>query len=159
MLAPMQLDNYFVEELSFTSSPELSKAKRKPTEGMSIAFDIRRKGKEPIFLLSMFIKLPDVGLPKKNMYNILLKIHGFFSFKPDIDEKTIERMISFNGLAILYGVARGVVAQVTANGPHGKYILPAVDFVAVIKSQLKETKRKKIKKTKKKKVSKTKSKV
>lgn len=159
MLALLQLDNYFVEELSFILSPKLGKVKGKPPKGTSVEFEIRRKDKEPRFLVSMFIKLSNVGSSGKNAYDITLKIHGFFSFKPGVDKETMGRMITFNGLAILYGVARGVVAQMTANGPQGKYILPAVDFVSLIKSRFEKPKKKKIGKGKKKKVSKTKSEI
>ena len=38
-------------------------------------------------------------------------------------------MIGLNGPAILYGVARGVVAQATANCRYGKFVLPAMNFV------------------------------
>jgi preprotein translocase subunit SecB len=52
-------------------------------------------------------------------------------------------MIGLNGLSILYGVARGVVAQATANCPHGKFILPSVNFIELMKSKAKESRTKK----------------
>ena len=69
-------------------------------------------------------------------YQIAFKISGFFSFPPDTEEETIQKMVGLNALAVLYGIARGVVAQVTANGPHGKFILPTVNFVEMLKKKV-----------------------
>jgi len=44
-------------------------------------------------------------------------------------------MIGLNGLVILYGTARGIVAQATANCLHGKFILPSVNFVELVKKK------------------------
>ncbi len=67
---------------------------------------------------------------------MFLRITGFFSFAKGTDEQMIEKMIPLNGLAILYGIARGVVAQATANSMHEKFILPTVNLVEATKEQV-----------------------
>jgi hypothetical protein len=47
----------------------------------------------------------------------------------------IEKMIPLNGLAILYGIARGVVAQATANSSNEKFILPTVNLVEATRNR------------------------
>ncbi|NOY64146.1 MAG: hypothetical protein GXO97_01905, partial [Nitrospirae bacterium] len=64
-----------------------------------------------------------------------LKLNGFFSFPEGTEEETIKKMIGLNGLVILYGTARGIVAQATANCLHGKFILPSVNFIELVKKK------------------------
>ena len=44
-------------------------------------------------------------------------------------------MIAHNGLSIHYGVARGTVSDATATSWHGKFVLPAVNFVELAKQK------------------------
>jgi preprotein translocase subunit SecB len=64
-----------------------------------------------------------------------LKLTGFFCFVEGTDEEIINKMIGPSGLSILYGVARGVVAQVTGNSWHGKFILPSMNFIELMKGK------------------------
>ena len=38
-------------------------------------------------------------------------------------------MASLNGTSILYGVARGIISQISANTILGKMILPTINFI------------------------------
>lgn len=61
-------------------------------------------------------------------------------------------MIAPNGLSMLYGVARGVVANATAMSWHGKFVLPSLNLIEIIKrkSEAESEKGNKTRKTKKK---------
>jgi preprotein translocase subunit SecB len=143
MLALLNFDEYFVEEVYVKANPKFEK--KDWNEGaIAISFDIKRKEMEPNFMIPMAIKLNHAKKDSLNApYQIILRITGFFSFPKGTDEETIHKMIGLNGLSILYGVARGVVAQATANCPHGKFILPSVNFIELMKSKAKESRTKK----------------
>ncbi|MBI3351501.1 MAG: protein-export chaperone SecB [Nitrospirae bacterium] len=138
MQSLLDIDNYFVEEIAVKVNPEF-RGKVVKSE-LNFSFDILRNGEETgKFMILMNIK---IGHSSKGLgntpYMIKLNLRGFFSFNPKADEVTINKMIGGNGLSILYGVARGIVAQVTANGPYGKFILPAANLTGALKKKAKE---------------------
>ncbi len=138
----LNIDDYYVEEIVVRSNP-LFKPDDKKSD-MKFAFGLKRNGKKPLFMLPMTI---EVNKSKKSFsvapYYILLKIVGFFSFPDGTDEETIKKMIGLNALVMLYGTARGVVAQATSDSFHGKFILPSVNFVEIAAKQVKKTSSKK----------------
>ena len=143
MLAQLNLDEYFLGDISVKTNPEFEK--RDQTLGeIGISFDIKRKDMERHFMITMAISLNHAKKTfSKAPYQILLSITGFFSFSEGTDEETIHKLIGLNGLSILYGAARGAVAQVTANCRYGKFILPSVNFVELLKLKAKKSRTKK----------------
>jgi preprotein translocase subunit SecB len=143
MLGLLNFEEYFVEEIYVKAKPKFEKKGRNEGE-IAISFDIKRKDMELRFMIPMEIKLNHSKKDSFNApYQVILKITGFFSFPKGTDEETIHKMIGLNGLSILYGVARGVIAQATANCPHGKFILPSVNFIELMKSKMKRPRTKK----------------
>jgi preprotein translocase subunit SecB len=138
MLTQLDIEEYFVEELRVKANPDYSD-EISHERGISVSFSIKRKGTEPIFMIPMVIS---VNKTKKAFetapYQILLKITGFFRFKEGTDEETIKKLIGLNAPAMLYSIARGIVSQATAQSLHGKFILPAVNFVELIKKKQKK---------------------
>jgi preprotein translocase subunit SecB len=148
MQALLNINDYVVEELTVKGNGEYQKTAKDQQGQIDIAFNAKRKGKEPLYMITMIIELNKSKQAfANNAYYVYLKINGFFGFPKETDEETMQKMISLNGLVMLYGIARGVVAQATANGAHGKFVLPAVNFVELIKQSkisLSEPKRKKV---------------
>lgn len=135
MSAQLNIEEYFVDELIVRTNTAYAPGK-KPIDDVDVAFHVRRKGQEPLFMISMAIEL---NKAKKSFaaspYYVAVKLSGFFSFQEGTDEDTIQNMLGLNALAILYGVARGVVGQATASGIFGKCVLPSVNFVELVKKQ------------------------
>jgi preprotein translocase subunit SecB len=137
MLAQLNLDEYFVDEISVKANTNyiedevVSGAIKEPE------FFIQRNSENGLkFLVSMTI---DVNREREDFeatnYQIHVKINGFFSFVEGTDEEMINKMIAPSGLSILYGVARGVVAQFTANCRYGKFLLPSLNISAILKAK------------------------
>jgi preprotein translocase subunit SecB len=143
MQALLDINEYFVREIIIKENP-----KYKPKEvyegEVKVSFNITRKDSSLLFKIDMGIQ---AGSSKKMVetdpYYTSLKLTGLFSFFKETEENTIAKMINLNGLSILYGVARGVVAQTTANCIHGKFILPSINFVELLKRKLAKERRKK----------------
>lgn len=63
-------------------------------------------------------------------YTATIQVSGVFAF---LDQGKLEgadrrRMVAFNGIAMLYGFARDVIAQYTALSAHGPLTLPALNI-------------------------------
>lgn len=134
MQAQLNLNDYYLDEFSFVVNRE-----HVPSETLCGTidpdFDISRNSDNPLdFMISMTVDInPREEDFQKCDYRIHLKLTGFFSFIDGTKEETISNMIAPNGLAMLYGVARGVVADATAISWHGKFVLPSMNLTEVIK--------------------------
>jgi preprotein translocase subunit SecB len=136
MQSLLNIDEYFVEELRVKINPEYTKDAKEETGEIAVAVSLKRKGKEPAFMISMRLELnKSKNAFSSAPYYILLDITGFFTFQDETDEETINKMIGLNGPVILYGVARGIVGQTTANFRQGKYVLPTLNLVEIMKNQ------------------------
>lgn len=136
MLAQLNLNDYFIDELSFAANRE-REAGGRVSGTIDIDFDIKRSGENPLdFMITQVIDINrrDEDFERGD-YRIHLKLSGFFSFSEGVSEEMIGGMIAHNGLSILYGVARGTVADATATSWHGKFVLPAVNFIELVKQK------------------------
>ncbi len=57
---------------------------------------------------------------------------GVFDIAPDTPEEMVRQLVPLNCYVILYGFARGVVAQVTGLNPGGPFLLPALNFLKLL---------------------------
>lgn len=143
MQALLNIYEYFLEETIIRCNPDYKKREKEKSGEINITFDIKRKEQEPLFMISMRIELnKNKKVFDQSPYYIFLNINGFFRFPRGTPEDIINKMIGLNGPAILYGVARGLTSQITANGRHGKFILPAINFVELINEMKKKKSRK-----------------
>lgn len=74
-------------------------------------------------------------------YGFEAAVAGEFSLAEDIPDDQRDRMVRINGTAILYGIARGVLATVTGMGLHGPVHLPSINFVGLLEPPTKPRKR------------------
>lgn len=137
MQAMLNLDDYFLDEILVRTNKDYVESE-KLNGTIAVDFNIRQAEASKLhYFISMVINVnKEKESFHKSNYNVLLKIDGYFSFSEGTDEDTVKRMIAPNGLSILYGVARGVVAQATANGRFGKLVLPALNINEVIKRKI-----------------------
>jgi preprotein translocase subunit SecB len=136
MLAQLNLNDYFIDEFRFAANRD-HEAGGTTSGTIDIDFDISRSGETPLdFMISLVVDInPRDEDFERGEYRIHLKLSGFFSFTEGVSEDMINSMIAHNGLSILYGVARGTVADATATSWHGKFVLPGVNFIELIKQK------------------------
>lgn len=137
MQPPLELQDYWIEELIVQANPEYVEQKASPAILPEIDFHIAKAPRQKKFLICMTIGI----LRKEEMkistpYRIVVTISGHYHFRNETDEQTIKKMLAPNGLAILYGIARATVAQATACGRHGKFLLPTVDLIEIIRAKI-----------------------
>lgn len=139
MISPLQLNNYFIKELSYRSNPAYRPEPTVRTEGqIQCTVELGKHSNVPdYFMVALSISVePSPVVPALDPYHINLRIEGHFNFSPEsnIPPSEKERMISLNGCSILMGLARGLVAQATGVSEFGKYLLPAVNFLEIFKT-------------------------
>jgi preprotein translocase subunit SecB len=136
MQALLNIKEYFVDEISVRTNHDFAK-KDVSTSVVNVDFEIKRSNANPLeFMIPMTIEVNNQETSfSVAEYLVVLKLTGFFCFVEGTDEEIINKMIGPSGLSILYGVARGVVAQVTGNSWHGKFILPSMNFIELMKGK------------------------
>lgn len=139
MISPLRLENCFTEELTVKTNPSFAPGVEKKKEGkLQCEVELAGNKNDPSkFRVGLSVSVePSMEYPALDPYLIQVKITGVFGFSGDLpSEETMHRMVSLNGSSILYGIARGLVIEVTGNGRWGKYILPAVNFVQLLEQQ------------------------
>lgn len=138
MLALLELDQYYIDEFSLEVNPSYP-----PTEEQEIDLDIdfeigRADDGLPHFEVKLII---DVNASEERFrscaYRIRLLVSGYFHFSEGTDEGQINRLILPNGLSILYGIARNTISQSTGVSRFGRFLLPSVNLIEVIKDKAK----------------------
>ena len=76
--------------------------------------------------------LPETARAARLPYDFDLTLLGIFGFAEGTPLEVQQQMIHVNGSQILYGLARGLVADVTTHGPRGRYILPSVNLIQLL---------------------------
>jgi preprotein translocase subunit SecB len=139
LLASIQLDRYLVDDLVFKCNKTGgTKKDTLATPTIGIDFDVKENTKDKSrFLLDMVVDLNEgQELDKFETYQIHLHILGWFQFTAELDANVKAKMLATNASAMLYGVARTVVANLTGSLGPERYILPALNLLAVIKAKM-----------------------
>jgi preprotein translocase subunit SecB len=61
-------------------------------------------------------------------YDVAIKGHAFFIFEEPCSAEEKDHFMSMHGAAILYGLLRAQVAQITAQSVNGQFLLPTMNF-------------------------------
>jgi preprotein translocase subunit SecB len=90
--------------------------------------DLREKiGEDRRFLVQLDVNIGN-NLNDNPRYRGGVSVVGYFKVDPDYPGDLIE-LAGINGTSILYSAVREMVANVTARGPWGAFILPCVSFL------------------------------
>ncbi|HQW51117.1 MAG TPA: hypothetical protein PL082_03585 [Tepidiformaceae bacterium] len=123
-LAPLRLVGTWVEVLSLTS------AEGDATSGIETRVsspDVLRNPGEP---QDYFVRLRVWASDPETCVD--LTIAGRFELASGEDDPEAQRMVEYNAPAILYGVARGIVAAVSAIAGRERLELPSIDLARLI---------------------------
>lgn len=129
---PLQLNNYFVEKLEYEALPGFD-PKQPGAEELTVDPDVFHVPNKPDDYM-VRLRVSFAGPPKSNSRcRLSFGLVGFFSVAAGADEKVRNDMVFGNAPLILFGIARQVAAETTANGPYGKVILGTVNFTEVFR--------------------------
>ena len=137
MLSEFQLERYVVDAVAVVANPKYDKKATQHAAEVETGLVVSPHNKDPQrYMLRLDVKVqPQHDQADTFMaYSILVKGRGFFVFKQPPTKEEADKMLQLNGAAILYGLLRGQVAQITAQGPHGQLLLPTLNFLEIQKA-------------------------
>jgi preprotein translocase subunit SecB len=124
----ISLDNYFLthQEISFVAPENQSKEVKSIDSSFDYVVSTHTED-ESRYLLEFsvgFKELDEQDQPLGHQINV--KISGFFTFPENTEYEMKEKLIRYNGVAILYGVLRGIISTATGAFPAGKFLMPTI---------------------------------
>jgi hypothetical protein len=142
-ISPLQLRDYFIESLHVDANTDfVAKEGRGFKSKLQIDFDFLKRDDAPTFRIDLDVRVNSTEESFNNAaYGIRIKTQTFLEFDPSTPDSEIKKMIGPNGLAMAYAIARGIVGQATGTSLHGKFLLPTVNFVELIRAKAKSLSR------------------
>ena len=129
-LADIQLLSYWIDGLAIRDIQRVDDDNQ-PDAAVAPRVDwemLRRKDNEMEHLLRMRIRF---GSPKAAGVSGSLELSGVFAATGERPPDNWHVLMAYNAPAILYGIARGVLASLTSQTQEGLYLLPAVNLVEI----------------------------
>ena len=125
----MQLDYYWIESVTLKSNPDEPESPRQIADlSYAVAHADLPEPDRDERLARLRIRTPRGALLKTGL-ELDLTIVGRFSIKGGKVDADAVQLLKFNGPAILYGVARGIISSLTAISGSGRTDLPSANFV------------------------------
>ena len=139
MDSPLQLDRYQIDVLEVTANESCA------GPGVPVVADIgilpkMFSHKDDPSRHQVILELTFRSAPGQEVlpYEVHVKGRAFFHVEGDVDADEASNLVRFNGSAILLGLYRGLVAQVTAQGPNGTFLIPPLNLVAAFEEIAKQ---------------------
>lgn len=133
-LAPLQLADYFLTDLTLQANPAFEPEKT-PDDGIedlhvtpqvSLIKEPSEKGSDWQVSLEIAQKISD----GKNLpYAFSLRIQGTVCASPHLSGTALQRAVHANGPAMLFGAAREIIRAATGRGPWPAVIIPSTNFL------------------------------
>ncbi len=144
--ANLQLENYFVEELSFRVKP-VKKGIETGVEllgsDLTAEVTIGQNKSDPLKKLCRLT----IGLDAKSKslpFEFQITLLGFFGLKEDCPEELREKLLQITAPSILFTATRELLLMISSRSGIGPVMLPTVVFPGVEKVQTKGTSRKRV---------------
>jgi preprotein translocase subunit SecB len=127
-----QLERFLLDSIVIRPNPAYSDASAENTGtisvGVSLATHNEDKRKRQV-ILEIDLHPKEGAEDRCFPYSISVVGRAFFLFQKDSAEKEVERFLNINGCAMLFGLLRGQVSQITSQSVHGQFLLPPCNFV------------------------------
>lgn len=130
-LSLLQLDTYFLKEISYFLKGNLETIPEKITKTIPIKLGIKdittplnTENKE--WRCELIIESADEGT---ELYKFKIVMVGFFKVHPNMTSQDAKILAESNCPAVLYSTAREIIATVTRRSPYPATLLPLVTFV------------------------------
>lgn len=132
MNCAFQLSAYQIENIAVAQNERFDPKLPEHTGDISASINIApHKSDKTKYRLTLEIQVKPT-VDKESVffpYGIAIKGRGFFTFKEPCEPEQADHVLRLNGAAMLYGLLRGQVSQITAQAVHGQFLLPTFNFV------------------------------
>ena len=134
-ISHLQLETYFLKEISYAVKNDLYTIPEKVSEVMPVGLEIGDlttpvDESDNAWRCELTIKSSDddEGNP---FYNFRIVMVGFFKVHPELPTDYAQALAESNCPAVLYSTSREIIATVTRRSPYPAVLLPLVTFVKV----------------------------
>jgi hypothetical protein len=79
---------------------------------------------------------PESGTVITRFSHIGITLYGIFSLDPKASDEIKDQLTQYNSVAILHGIARGVVVSATGSCPGGPFLLPVLNYQEIIETKI-----------------------
>jgi preprotein translocase subunit SecB len=129
--SPLNLLDYYITELSVSANKafNLQKPSQLKFEDLVVQRNLVHldNPKGPPWELRLQVR--HAAAPERNAaYGFALELVGHFEVPPSFPPERVKTLIEVNGASMLYGAARQVIRNATAQGPHNPVLLPSASF-------------------------------
>ena len=137
MLSQMQLKDFVVQLLHVEANPKFVLQKGNYLEDkLDFSFDMMERKDPKLYRINLDLSINGKDEDFANRaYRIHVVVYVIYGFDLKMPKEDIDKLLGPNGLAMAYSIARGVLANATGSSLHGKYILPTVNFVELLKEK------------------------
>lgn len=135
IISHLQLDGFRLLELVIESDPNLDYDLPEGEYGLDkVEFDFLSREDDPT--LTRFLLDVEARPTKGNCAyrRVKVKVDGIFKLDDEASDQ-VKDILPMAPLSILYGMARGIVANASSLGPR-PYLLPSVNFFEVVKQKV-----------------------
>jgi preprotein translocase subunit SecB len=131
----LQLDAYFVDRLTIEVQEDLDRTLASWDIEMNAEPEHLISNDDPLsHQLALTVSFRP-SRPTSAPYAGEVKGRAFFRVSEDLDDEKTSQYVILNGSAVLFGLLRAQVAQVTGLGQFGPLLLPTINLVEAFSSQ------------------------
>lgn len=132
--AELRLDEFWIERLEYAEVPDLQEYRWRPDVRVSRP-RILRADRPNDYLMTLRVEAKEDG--GEEVRSIDLTIAGRFTFDPVDEDAPVNaemplRLLTYNGSAILFSAARGVIETVTGISGYGRMHVPSVNIAELL---------------------------
>jgi preprotein translocase subunit SecB len=132
----LRLENYQIESLAVVQNETFNRKLPAHTADITTTATISPHKQNPQkYRLELEIQVKRTPTKEKEFFPYQVAIKGRAFFTVQCPRQKAEHILRLNGAAILYGLLRAQVAQITAQSVHGQFLMPCLNFVEIAKAQ------------------------
>lgn len=131
--SPLQVEDYFLRELSFKVNEEYDSEKPEDTSGaIQYMIEVRQHKDDPHKWQCILGVRSNPEERVNSPYTFTIILEGYFEVDPKVsEEEEREKLVNANTPALLYTIAREILSSTSARARWGRINLPTVYFPAV----------------------------
>jgi hypothetical protein len=133
-IAPLQLVDYFLTELTIVANPDFDAAKpiAECVESLVVTphYSLTKENEDRSSEWLVSLEISQTIAEGANLpYSFTLRIQGTVAASPHLMQSKLQRAIHANGPAMLFGAAREIIRAATGRGPWAAVIIPSTNFL------------------------------
>ena len=143
-MTKFRLDKYQIDAVSVESNENFNTAISSHTGDLKTGLSVgaHKTDRNRYLLILEVLVQPKKG--KEDVffpYSVRVKGRGAFVFSGKVSFSEVDHVLRTNGAAILYGMFRGQVNQITSQSSHGPFLLPVANFIEMYECYVEDSKK------------------